>query len=258
LFDLHINQWHKIKKQATVDGNSALEALAKGILASLWGKLLESPCFEERLTTRSVSEVNAFLSRCKLKQDDSTGSLFVLKGIRKGNERELLTRPFQLGSFCLSYSREIMYDHMKAICPDMKRKPFYYSNNDSLYMSGQDYKAVLAQPEGRIQKRKECGLGNLKCDYKVKNLPVDAPSDTCLIFRARFIGLTRLACKYITPLGTVFEKVVASGFDKSKLTYSSMIDSVGIKQIAKRRRVVNDEAVIVTEERTMHEVSSSA
>jgi hypothetical protein len=80
------------------------------------------------------------------------------------DEEKQISKPCQLGAFVTAYSRRIMLTYMKAIDPTLKSCIFTYTDNDSLHITGENYKKLLAL--GYIKNKAEVKLGFLCSDIK--------------------------------------------------------------------------------------------
>jgi hypothetical protein len=71
------------------------------------------------------------------------GNKLLLTGTLIGEDRDKkITKPSQIGSFILGYSRQIMLSNMKLINPKLSIAPMTYTDTDSLHIYGKFHKKL--------------------------------------------------------------------------------------------------------------------
>ena len=171
LFTHYINTVYKQKKKATIENNEVNRSIAKLMMNSLYGKMLQNIITDGSVIARSVSDIQKFLKKYTLTDWEISGNKaekdFV---ILTGSAIEIKThslRPRQLGSFILGYSRRLWLKFIQKVSPKLDRIVCSYLDTDSLHITGKDYKKLVSY--GYIN---ETTLGYLSndCDEKKKNL----------------------------------------------------------------------------------------
>jgi len=117
IFADYVNDMYKRKKSAT-KGTSEYQT-AKLFLNSLYGKMIQKPILEESIDIRTPEIFYNLLSTNVVTEIIEFGDFLHVK-YRSLLEPELnkkCNKPSHLGAFILSYSRVIMYDHMKTLNP---------------------------------------------------------------------------------------------------------------------------------------------
>jgi hypothetical protein len=149
VFEHYIDDLYKIKKQAKIDSNPALYQLAKLLMNGLYGKMCQRPIFDETVDVKSNAEFWKFFGTHVIKEIIEIGEEFCLVGQKREDFalEACLTKPTQLGSFILGYSRRIMLEYMNKLNPyfniaasndieqDSKlqrENDIYYTDTDSL------------------------------------------------------------------------------------------------------------------------------
>ena len=163
IFDEFVEKYFNLKMIATKENNPVKRQIAKILLNSLFGKFLQQPVHDKTVICNNYKEVCLFMSDNNIKDFDVLEEKLLLKGVSK-EELKIpeITKPSQLGVFILSYSKRIMLTYLKEIDPTLEGDIFSYSDTDSLHISGEAYKKLLAK--GLINEGEEDKLGMLTND----------------------------------------------------------------------------------------------
>ena len=167
-FKDYITKFYKIKCDAEKESNDVKKSIAKLLMNSLYGKMLQNAIFTTSTIANDIFEFNKF-------NDDHVLTDFVilnenkllLTGEKKDYEK-CIKKPSQLGSFITAYSRKIMLFYMKAIDPTLKTTVFTYTDTDSLHITGDAHKKLQAL--GYITTKKDARLGLLCSDIKKEGI----------------------------------------------------------------------------------------
>lgn len=181
-----IDDLYKIKADAEAAGDMTLRSIAKLLMNSMYGKMLQKPVRDSVELLYTDNDLAAFMKRNLWTGFESVGcnDVCVLAfGIARpkdpnedgfvewdencvtkkdGSSVEWLDgQPIQLGSFILGYSRRVMMLYFSAINPGMKVEdaPFY-TDTDSIFLSDSQFK--LLEEQGLVRD----GLGYLADDFK--------------------------------------------------------------------------------------------
>ena len=130
-------------------------------------------------------------------------------------KEECITKPTQLGSFILAYSRRIMLNVIKQANPyfgiDDKKQienDFYYTDTDSL-MANQKNITMVKGWNGS-------NLGDFSDDLK----------GVGKIVKAIFIAPKLYCLEILKPDGTIKHKFASKGLNKSKLTFENFLTNM--------------------------------
>ena len=189
-----------IKQEAENNGDVTLRSIAKLLMNSMYGKMLQKPVREYTGLIYNDYDLATFLKHflwtgfesvgvddmCMLAQgickpimrsetervvewDENEASQIRFLDPQSGqheevNEREtrwIDDQPIQLGSFILGYSRRIMLQYFCAANPTMNvETTAYYTDTDSIFLSDEQFKKL--EREGLVGE----GLGLLSDDFK--------------------------------------------------------------------------------------------
>lgn len=181
-----INDLYKIKQEAEEAGDMTLRSIAKLLMNSMYGKMLQKPVKESVELLYTDNDLSSFLKRNLWTGFESVGcsdTCVLAFGVARPNDPNeegfvewdehtiskadgttvdwLDGQPIQLGSFILGYSRRVMMLYFAAINPGMKveNTPFY-TDTDSIFLSDEQYRMLEEQELVRD------GLGFLADDFK--------------------------------------------------------------------------------------------
>ena len=185
LFTQYINTVYEQKKKASIEKNKVQRAIAKLMMNSLYGKMLQNVITDASIIARNLKDVERFLKNYVLTDWAVSGNAaekdFVILTGSALNVREGSLRPRQLGSFILGYSRRLWLKFIEKVSPKLDRIVCSYLDTDSLHIAGKDYKKLLL--EGYIH---ENNLGYLSNDCDKNGLIIQeinlAPK--CYMYRA--------------------------------------------------------------------------
>jgi hypothetical protein len=186
VFKSVIDDLYKIKQDAENAGDMTLRSIAKLLMNSMYGKMLQKPVKESVELLYTDTDLEAFMKRNLWTGFESVGcsDICVLafgitrpkdpneEGIVEWDENTAIKedgtsvewldgQPIQLGSFILGYSRRVMMMYFAAINPTMcvEETPFY-TDTDSIFLSDKQYR--MLEEQGMIAE----GLGLLADDLK--------------------------------------------------------------------------------------------
>jgi hypothetical protein len=156
-FKIFVDKFYKLKNEAEKTKNKVLRNVAKLILNSLYGKMLQQPHNEHTEFIYNLDQYSKFVNNYKLVDYVRLDTCLILTGEAKEFEKTV-SKPLQLGAYVLAHSRMIMSKYMEAITPDLTEAPFVYSDTDSMYMKGEYYHNLKAMDYIRDVKKVELGL----------------------------------------------------------------------------------------------------
>ncbi len=170
VFSNYIHTFYKLKGEAEKEGNDCLRSIAKLLLNSLYGKMLMSPIISSSKIINNAIELHKFFREYDLTDYHALSDkrLLVTGSIKKENQDAKITKPSQLGAFCLGYSRRIMLFYMKEVDPTLKSLIFTYTDTDSLHISGEAWAKL--HEKGLIKSKKDATLGFLCSDISNEGL----------------------------------------------------------------------------------------
>lgn len=141
VFANYIEEVFELKCKAKTDDDDVMYAISKLLLNGLYGKTLQKPIFHKSSIISDHNDALDFIDKHETITDvNILNDNFVLYSgeLAPENKADAITKPTQLGSFVLGYSRTIMYDIIKAIDPTLKEPCFYYTDTDCLHIHGKD------------------------------------------------------------------------------------------------------------------------
>ena len=196
IFEDYVKTMFEMKNKAELEGNSVQKGIAKLLLNSLYGKMLQRYVKEHHQFVSSYVEFNKFCREYELTDwviiDDNK---ILMKGIVKDvNVAESITKPSFIGAFVLAYSRSIMLFYMKEICPSLDRLIFTYSDTDSAHISGADYK--ILNDKGLIRNGEDKSLGFLSNDIDDDGIIISEKNCGPKFYKYEYISTK---CKYSNP-----------------------------------------------------------
>jgi len=166
LFENYVTKYYEMKAQADKEKNDVKREVAKLMLNSIYGKMLQQRI---ETTNKIVDNISDFISFCnqyeivdyKVLNDNK---LLITGEITESNMEDAIRKPNFLGAFVLAYSRRIMLNYMLAIDPTLKTAMFTYTDTDSLHISGDAY--FKLKEMGYIVSKDQAKLGYLCSDIK--------------------------------------------------------------------------------------------
>jgi hypothetical protein len=166
VFTKYIKTFYELKGKAEKEGNDCLRSIAKLLLNSLYGKMLMAPIVSSSKIINDAVELHKFFREFNMSDYIvlSDKRLLMTGEVKDEDKVSKITKPSQLGAFCLGYSRRIMLFYMKEVDPTLKSLIFTYTDTDSLHISGEAY--LMLQKKGLIKTKKEATLGFLCSDIK--------------------------------------------------------------------------------------------
>lgn len=183
--------------------NGAKRSLAKLMMNSLYGKMLQKPYFSNHVICEGMKEVINFRKENTVQDYILHDDKITLFGtLRDEHKHKAIRKPTQLGAFVLAYSRQVMYDAMKDINQNLDEQFFTYTDTDSLHI----HSSTL---DGLKQKGWfEVGLGKLSNDC----------DDDGKIIYEHNIGPKNYMYVYINNKGEVKEVMKCKGIPRKYLT----------------------------------------
>ena len=145
VFASYIEDVFSLKCKAKEEDDDVMYAISKLLLNGLYGKTLQKPIFHKCSIISDHLDALDFINTHETITDvNILNENFVLYSgeLTPENKDDAITKPTQLGSFVLGYSRTIMYDIIKAIDPTLKQPCFYYTDTDCLHIHGRDMPKV--------------------------------------------------------------------------------------------------------------------
>lgn len=145
VFASYIKDVFELKCKAKEEDDDVMYAISKLLLNGLYGKTLQKPIFHKCSIINDHLDALDFIDKHETITDvNILNENFVLYSgeLAPENKDDAITKPTQLGSFVLGYSRTIMYDIIKAIDPTLKQPCFYYTDTDCLHIHGRDMPKV--------------------------------------------------------------------------------------------------------------------
>lgn len=135
VFSEYIDKFITMKNEAEKIGNDALRTICKLFMNSLYGKQLQHPIISETVIVHDIAEFDAFVKTHHLEEFTFSNNILILTGdiIDADNK---MTKPSQLGSLILAYSRRIMLYYMMVLDPTLQNinKMVTYMDTDSAHI----------------------------------------------------------------------------------------------------------------------------
>jgi len=168
IFDDYINTMYQLKETAERDGNDVKRSIAKLMMNALYGKTLQRPIMEKTQIINNIFKFNEFINKYDVTDWEIINENSIIVSGQEKDIEKVINKPFQLGSFVLSYSRKLMISFMKEIDPSLKSILFTYTDTDSLHISGEAY--FNLKEKGLIKDKNNSKLGYLCSDIKKEGL----------------------------------------------------------------------------------------
>ena len=210
IFRDYINELFQDKKNAK-KGTPQYE-LAKLFMNSLYGKLLQRPIFEEMRVINKNCDFWKFFSTHRITEINYIGDKMYVKGCSLDEEKleKNITKPRQLGSFVLAYSRRIMLEYME------KSNPYFNSSNvekrieNDIYYTDTD--SLQVHIKNGLELTKTGELGEIDDDLKGGK-----------IIRGIWISPKLYALEYVMPDNSVHYHLRAKGISNDKMSFDKYI-----------------------------------
>ncbi len=165
VFNDYVNRVFELKNKSREDGDAVMYAISKLLLNGLYGKTLQRPIYlETKIITKYEDAIN-FINTHEEMTDIcvlNTNAVLYSGNIKQKNKQSAITKPTQLGSFVLGYSRSIMYDIQKSIDPSLTQPVFYYTDTDCFHVHSKDLP--------KLEKFMGDDLGQLNSDLKKEGI----------------------------------------------------------------------------------------
>lgn len=186
VFTEYIATFFKLKKVAEESDQPVLRAVAKLLLNSLYGKMLQKAIFSTNQIINNPKDFNNFATLYELTDwKELKGGKLLISGEIKIKENQI-NKPCQLGAFVTAYSRRLMLVYMKAIDPSLTSMIFTYSDTDSLHILGHHYEKL--KQLGFIDESDDCELGIMNNDVKQNGLIIKEKNLAPKSYRYEYIN----------------------------------------------------------------------
>ena len=201
LFRDYVDKYIALKNLATHDKDEVTRAIAKILLNSLYGKMLQRPIQDSKIFPETMEEVWEWNMEHELEDinffEEAGRCMITGKKIENELYRHV-TKPCHLGAFILGYSRKIMNSFADIISPGLKVPYKYYCDTDSMYISGENWEKL--KDAGCVDESGET-LGKLSNDTKKGSI----------ITEAWFRAPKTYGCKVLKADGKVVDKLGIKG-----------------------------------------------
>lgn len=191
IFSTYIDKFYKMKEDAETENNKVKRSIAKLFLNSLYGKTLQRAIFSKTVIANNVHDFNEFCSKHDLTDFQVMNEKLLITGESKDREMQI-TKPCQLGAFVTAYSRRIMLTYIKVVDPSLKKHCFTYTDTDSLHITGEGYKKLLAK--GMIKTKAESSLGYLCSDIDNEGLIISEKNLAPKTYKYEYINNKNELC----------------------------------------------------------------
>lgn len=224
VFSEYISSFYKMKEKAEREGNDCLRSIAKLLLNSLYGKMLQCPTTTSSQIVNNVIEFEKFMIDYNLTDWKIINNKKLLVTGEKRDYVTAITKPSQLGAYVTAYSRRIMLHYMKAVDPTLKSMIYTYTDTDSLHLSGEAYKKF--NELGYTRTKENSQLGFLCNDVKGEGL----------IIREMNLAPKTYLYEYIDSTGKIGMTMKCKGIPKKCLkemdflTTGRVIEFFGMKK----------------------------
>lgn len=193
VFADYITKVFKMKQNAKKD--TPQYSVAKLMMNSLFGKMLQAPITQKSKVVSTLEELNKVRSDNKVLDFDFLGEEKLFVSYEPYELDETVTKPTYLGAFILSYSRLIMDKYVDAIDGyNNMDTTFYRTDTDSLIIHARELEKVK-QYIGK-------NLGDIDFDIKGKIVQFGEVCPKVYV------------CNYVKEDGSIGKHVRAKGFDK--------------------------------------------
>ena len=131
----------ELKNKAREEGDAVMYAISKLLLNGLYGKTLQRPIYNKVTIASTHNDALDFINNHDEIEDISIlneNNVLYCGSIKPEEYNDAITKPSQLGSFVLGYSRTIMYNIQKKIDPTLKKPSFFYTDTDCFHIHAKD------------------------------------------------------------------------------------------------------------------------
>jgi len=163
VFKTYVNKYYKMKcKAEKKPKNPVKRSIAKLILNAMYGKTLQKAIYNTTTIINNYQELLKFWREYDVTDISVLDENKLLLSGTAIDKETKITKPCQLGSFVLAFSRQIMLNYMKAIDPTLKTPIFTYTDTDSLHILGEH--EMKLRELGYIKNKNDASLGYLCSD----------------------------------------------------------------------------------------------
>jgi hypothetical protein len=159
IFKEYIDRVFEIKKNAVKD--TPQYSIAKLLMNSLYGKMLQSPVVEKNMVISNISQLDKLQINNKIIEFRPLNDEKAIVYYQPVELDETVNKPSFLGSFILGYSREIMDKYINAING-------YHNIDSSFYRTDTDSLIIHSSQLPNVQKYIGKNLGDIDFDIKGK------------------------------------------------------------------------------------------
>lgn len=235
VFANYVNNGFQLKNKAREDNDEVMYAISKLLLNGLYGKTLQRPIYLETKILTNYKDAIKFINTHEEMNEIvilNENAVLYSGNIKQEKKQTAITKPTQLGSFVLGYSRSIMYNIQKSIDPSLTQPVFYYTDTDCFHVHSKDLP--------KLDKFMGDNLGQLNSDLKNEGIILEgiylAPKQysVCYIDNKNQI-LNKNKCKGISK--KYLESQFYQNALKGKSTEVKMIDrfkKIAFKQNSKQ------------------------
>ena len=171
-FKNYVSIFSKLKQEAEIEENPVQRGVCKLSMNALYGKCLQRAIITKTTIVQNLGDKLAFmeirtLTDCAIIDNKNLILTGTIKNISEQCKAQ--TKPVQLGSLILSYSRKIMLEYTKFLSPKLDTMPFNYTDTDSLHILGTECNRLI-EAGYYIENKKNAKLGYLTNDLKNNGL----------------------------------------------------------------------------------------
>ena len=159
VFGTYVDRYYEMKAKAETEKNPTVRSIAKLLLNSIYGKMLQRSIPERTNIISKYQDLLDVLRDNDLSEISLLGNGNLLVSSTVKDIQSTISKPTQLGCFILAYSRRLMLHYMKTIDPELKEIIFTYTDTDSLHLYGKD--AMKLMEKGYIVSKENSQLGYL-------------------------------------------------------------------------------------------------
>lgn len=207
VFSEYVDRIYKLKLKAEKEGNEVQRSIAKLLLNALYGKTIQRAIFDNSIIVNNKQEARKFFEDYKWSDFVDLGNKLIMSG-QALDKTSSITKPIQLGSFVLGYSRKIMLDYTVKIVPTIKddlRKSmedmWYYTDTDCLHIKSNQ-------------------MENIKDDMGDSLGCMDNDIDNGgLVIKSYYIAPKLYACEYIDKDNNIKYKLRGKGCPNNVLNF---------------------------------------
>ena len=149
IFKKYVNFVYQLKVDASRTGNEVKRQIAKLMMNSLYGKMLQNPIKSVEQICRNSDDIEKFLLDHVITlweivdASDDKPEYIILLG-DKIKDHQVSKKPRHLGSFILAYSRRLWYKFLECCDPTMTKHLITYVDTDCAHLFGK-YHKILEQ-----------------------------------------------------------------------------------------------------------------